>query len=48
MIVIKEVIDSNLQLSPTEGAKVERLSKMIAFFGCSPLVQWKIIAYFLI
>ncbi len=39
MIVIKEVIDSNLQLSPTEGAKTERLSEMIAFFGFSPVVQ---------
>ena len=39
MIVIKEVIASNLQLSPIGGAKAERLSEMIAFFGFSPVVQ---------
>ncbi len=39
MIVIKEVIASNLQLSPIGGAKAERLSEMIAFFGLSPVFQ---------
>lgn len=39
MIVKKIIISSNLQLSPREGAKAERLSEMTAFFGFSPVVQ---------
>jgi hypothetical protein len=35
MIVIKEVIDSNLQLSPTEGANKSLYSNVEAFLFCS-------------